>query len=143
MPRSLAVAARTAKCRGPNMHRRDFAIRTAGLAGAAFLTPLATRLARAAEGKRDPAHSLIVLWMQGGPSQLETFDPHPGTDIAAGTTAIPTALKGVQLATGLGRLADEMADVALVRSMVSKEGDHERGTYNLKTGYRPDPTVVH
>jgi uncharacterized protein (DUF1501 family) len=122
-------------------HRRSF-LRMAGLA---WLTPLATQLARAAEraDPKAPAKSVIVLWMQGGPSQLETFDPHPGTDIAAGTTAIDTAVKGVQLAAGYERLADRMADVALVRSMVSKEGDHERGTYTLKTGFRPDPTVVH
>jgi len=40
-------------------------------------------------------------------------------------------------------LADQMGSIALIRSMVSKEGDHERGTYMMKTGYRPDPTVVH
>src|SRR5262249_44446508 len=51
--------------------------------------------------------------------------------------------KGVQLATGLERTAAEMGSVALIRSMVSKEGDHERGTYTMKTGFRPDPTVVH
>jgi hypothetical protein len=101
-------------------------------------------LARAAEGKkREPAKSVIVLWLQGGPSQLETFDPHPGTDIAAGTGALDTAAKGVQLAPGFGRLAEELKSVALIRSMVSKEGDHERGTYTMKTGFRPDPTVVH
>ncbi|OWK35078.1 hypothetical protein FRUB_09920 [Fimbriiglobus ruber] len=84
-----------------------------------------------------------MLWLQGGPSQLETFDPHPGTRIAAGTGAVDTALKGVQLATGLEHLAAEMQSVSLIRSMVSKEGDHERGTYTMKTGFRPDPTVVH
>jgi hypothetical protein len=36
-----------------------------------------------------------------------------------------------------------MQSVSLIRSMVSKEGDHERGTYTMKTGFRPDPTVVH
>ncbi len=81
--------------------------------------------------------------MGGGPSQLETFDPKPGTNIAAGTTAIDTAAKGVQLASGLEQLADQMKHIALVRSLESKEGDHERGTYTLKTGYRPDPTVTH
>lgn len=121
-------------------HRRTFL----GMAGAAWLTPVATHLARAAEkAKREPATSIIVLWMQGGPSQLETFDPHPGTRIAAGGTAIDTAVKGVQLGKGLERLAERMADVSLVRSVVSKEGDHERGTYTMKTGFRPDPTVVH
>jgi hypothetical protein len=118
----------------------------AGLCGAAWMTPIAHLLARAAESpaeRRRPAQSIIMLWMQGGPSQLETFDPHPGTDIAAGTTAIRTAVKDVQLATGLERTADEMRSIALIRSMVSKEGDHERGTYTMKTGFRPDPTVIH
>jgi hypothetical protein len=43
----------------------------------------------------------------------------------------------------LPRTAEEMGSIALVRSMVSKEGDHERGTYTMKTGFRPDPTVIH
>jgi uncharacterized protein (DUF1501 family) len=121
-------------------HRRSFLTAV----GAAWLTPVAAQLARAAEGKkREPARSVIVLWMDGGPSQLETFDPHPGTRIAAGTGAIDTAVKGVQLAPGFDHLAERMADVSLVRSLVSKEGDHERGTYAMKTGFRPDPTVVH
>src|SRR5262249_6648770 len=76
-------------------------------------------------------------------SQLETFDPHPDTMNAGGTRAIRTAVKGIQLAQGFDRLADEMGAVSLVRSLVSKEGDHERATYYTKTGYRPDPTVEH
>ena len=60
-----------------------------------------------------------------------------------GRGAIATAVKGVELAEGFGRLAEVMADVSLVRSMVSKEGDHERGTYLMKSGYRPDATVEH
>src|SRR5262249_54815552 len=40
-------------------------------------------------------------------------------------------------------LAEQMESVSLVRSLVSKEGDHERGTYLVKSGFRPDPTVVH
>jgi Protein of unknown function (DUF1501) len=118
------------------------------LGGAAWLTSVAGMLARRAEGAeksatRKPAQSLIVLWMAGGPSQLETFDPHPGKRIAGGTRAIPTAVKGIRIAEGLPRVADAMQSIALVRSLVSKEGDHERGTYLVKTGYRPDPTAVH
>jgi uncharacterized protein (DUF1501 family) len=129
----------------PVTSRRQF-LGQAGLVAATWLTPVSHLLARAAEpsGKRrEPARSIILLWMQGGPSQLETFDPHPGTDIAAGTGAIATAVKGVQVAPDLARTAEEMGSIALIRSMVSKEGDHERGTYTMKTGFRPDPTVVH
>src|SRR5438874_941020 len=127
-----------------SLHRRNF-LQLAGLAGVSWLTPVGHMLARAAEqpGKRDLAQSIIVLWMQGGPSQLETFDPHPNMRIAAGTGAINTALTGVQLAPGLERTAAEMGSISLIRSMTSKEGDHERGTYTMKTGFRPDPTVIH
>ncbi|MDY3552914.1 DUF1501 domain-containing protein [Gemmata sp. JC717] len=109
----------------------------------AWLTPLGTALARASEKVRAPAKSVIVLWMAGGPSQLETFDPKPGTRIAAGTKAVGTAAKGVQLAEGLERLAEQMNRVALVRSLWSPEGDHERATSIVKTGMRPDPTTTY
>ena len=74
----------------------------AGLAAASWLTPVAETLAHRAEraSGREPAQSVILLWLAGGPSQLETFDPQPGTDIAGGTTAISTAIQGIQLAAG-------------------------------------------
>jgi hypothetical protein len=123
----------------PRIDRRGFL----ALAGLSWLTPVGHLLARQAERSREPARSVILLWLGGGPSQLETFDPHPGTAIAGGTRAIRTAVEGVRLAAGFDHLAGRMDKVALVRSMVSKEGDHERGTYLMKTGYRPDPTVEH
>src|SRR5262245_31291195 len=122
--------------------RRGF-LKLAGLAGVSWLTPVGHLLAAQAERERQPAQSIILIWLAGGPSQLETFDPHPGTASAAGTGAVETAVKGVKLARGYERLAEVMPSVALVRSLVSKEGDHERGTYYMKTGYRPDPTVEH
>ncbi len=122
--------------------RRGF-LRTLGVAGVSWLTPVGHLLAERAERSKKPAQSVILLWLKGGPSQLETFDPKPNKTIAGGTKAINTAVKGVQLAEGYGRLAEEMGSISLVRSIVSKEGDHERGTYLLKTGYRPDPTVEH
>jgi uncharacterized protein (DUF1501 family) len=122
--------------------RRDF-LKLAGLAGLSWLTPVSQLLAVQAERTRQPAQSIILLWLAGGPSQLETFDPHPGAFVAGGTSAITTNVKGIQLATGFEGLSGVMDSISLVRSMVSKEGDHERGTYLMKTGYRPDPTVVH
>lgn len=137
----------------PQPLRTTFPRRTllkgAGLAaGAAWLTPLAQALADQAEGDvaalgKEGPQSVILLWLQGGPSQLETFDPHPGTEIAAGTQAIDTARTGIQLATGFEQLAAEMESVSLVRSLQSKEGDHERALYLAKTGYRPDPVTIH
>ena len=102
-------------------------------------------LAREAEQapKGFPARSIIILWLAGGPSQLETFDPHPGKMIAGGTKAIKTSNPGVQIAEGLPQVAEQMHDITLVRSVISREGDHERASYNMKTGYRPDPTLIH
>ncbi|MEW6302997.1 MAG: DUF1501 domain-containing protein [Verrucomicrobiota bacterium] len=120
-------------------------LKAAGLAGLAWMTPLAELLAleteKAPKGK--PPRSVILLWLAGGPSQLETFDPHPGSKISYGTQSIHSAVKGLDLAQGLEQTAALMGDVTLVRSMVSKEGDHERAVYNIKTGYRPNPAVVH
>jgi hypothetical protein len=124
-------------------HRRQFLRATLGAGLTSFLTPVSHLLARQAEGKKEPAQSLIVLWLGGGPSQLETFDPHPGTESARGSLDRATKGKGVRIAAGFEQLADQMDGVALVRSLVSKEGDHERGTYTMRTGFRPDPTVIH
>ena len=119
-------------------------LKTAGLAGLAWLTPLSQLLAVEEEKSRGQhARSVIVLWLAGGPSQLETFDPHPGSPIAHGTAAIRSSLKGAQLAAGLEQTAGILEHLSLIRSVVSKEGDHERATYNLQTGYRPTPTLVH
>ena len=128
-------------------------LQAAAFGSAGWLTGLAQLLARDGEvdsagrpKKPDAAsrrRSVILLWLDGGPSQLETFDPKPGARISGGTRAIDTAAKGVQLAKGFEHLAEEMESIALVRSIKSKEGDHERGTYLGKTGYRPEPTGVH
>lgn len=120
-------------------------LKLAGASGLAWLTPLAQLLARAEETapRGKPARSIVVLWMAGGPSQLDTFDPHPVSKASDGAKPIRTAAPGIPLAEGFGRLAEVMGDVALVRSVVSQEADHERAAYTMKTGYRPAPTIVH
>src|SRR5262249_6454007 len=108
-------------------------LRGASLAGLGWLSPVGQILTGLAQEAphRPAAPSLILLWLAGGPSQLETFDPHPGTPIAGGTGAVDTPIRGVQLAAGYPRLAEQMESLAILRSVVSREGDHERGTYNL------------
>ena len=99
---------------------------------------------RAAErrGEERP-RSLITLWLSGGPSQLETWDPHPGTKIGGPTQAIATSTPDVKIASSFPRLAEQMHHLSVIRSLVSKEGDHERATYLVKTGFRTDPTLRH
>lgn len=117
--------------------------RRAFLGSSLLWTAVGESLARAAEQSHVRPRSLIILWLQGGPSQLDTFDPHPESPLSGGVQAIKTSAPDILLAEGFQRLAERMHDVALVRSVVSKEGDHERATYHVKTGYRPDPTLVH
>lgn len=89
------------------------------------------------------AEHCVVLWLNGGPSQLETFDPKPGTENGGPTQAIETTVKGIQLAHRLPRLAEQMEHVSLIRSMSTKEGNHQRARYYLHTGYVPSGTVRH
>jgi Protein of unknown function (DUF1501) len=83
----------------------------------------------------------ILLFMRGGPSQLETFDPKPGTSNGGPTKAISTSVSGIQLAEGWSNLAKEMKDVAIIRSMTNREGEHVRASYQLHTGYAPTGSV--
>lgn len=135
----------TSPCQSRSHLTRRSLLRGTGVAGISWLTPLADILAVEAENapKGQPARSVILLWLGGAASQLDTFDPHPKTKIGGGVKTIPTAIKGVEFAAGLEQTASVMQDVSLIRSMVSKEGDHERAFYNIKTGYRPDPTLIH
>lgn len=145
-PSSLSVTRRNVLTRRA-MLRATASAATIGAATfeLSWLTPIAAQLARAAEDdpNKQPAQSVILLWLAGGPSQLETFDPHAGQRIAGDTKAIRTAAPGIELAADYPRLAEQMNSLSIVRSLVSQEGDHERGTYLAQTGYRPDAATVH
>ncbi|MFN0051915.1 MAG: DUF1501 domain-containing protein [Planctomycetales bacterium] len=122
--------------------RRDFLRLAAGL-GLSFQLPALEPRAAQSRGSERP-RSLIILYMSGGQSQLESWDPHPGAKIGGeNSTALPTKMDGVQVSHLLPQMAEQVHEMCLIRSLVSKEGDHERGTYLLKTGYRPDPTLQH
>jgi hypothetical protein len=92
---------------------------------------------------RKQGMSLILLWMQGGPSQFETFDPKPGTETGGPTEAIETAVPGIRIAQGWEQTARQMGDIALIRSMTNKEGEHLRATYQMHTGYIPTGALRH
>jgi Protein of unknown function (DUF1501) len=81
--------------------------------------------------------SCILLFMRGGPSQFETFDPKPGHANGGPTQAIETAVPGIRIAEGWTNVAREMRDIAIVRSMNNREGEHQRAVYQMHTGYLP------
>jgi hypothetical protein len=112
---------------------------TTGLAGLGWLDYLTLH----AKELRKAGRSCILLWMAGGPSQFETFDPKPGADTQGPTRAIPTAASGIAIAEHWRKVAGITKDLAVIRSMTSKEGNHGRATYLLHTGYSPSGGVVH
>ncbi|MCS6851661.1 MAG: DUF1501 domain-containing protein [Gemmataceae bacterium] len=94
-----------------------------------------------AEQLRKRGLACILLFMRGGPSQFETFDPKPGTANGGPTKAIPTAVSGIHIAEPWTHTAQVMKDIALIRSLTNKEGEHQRAAYQLHTGYAPSGGV--
>ena len=117
--------------------RRTF-LRTAavGAASAMGLNFFDLMAANAQELRRQNK-ACILLFMNGGPSQFETFDPKPGHTNGGPTTAIQTAANGIRIAAPWENVGREMNNIALVRSMTNREGEHQRATYLMKTGYLP------
>jgi hypothetical protein len=113
------------------------------------------RLARAEDGdgktvvasqeqpwQKGKATACVLVWLGGGPSQLETWDPKPGHKNGGPTRPIDTAA-GFQIAAQFPEVAKEAKDFALVRTLTSPEGDHARASYLLHTGYRITGAITH
>lgn len=126
----------------PSITRRMFA-RYSGLSllGASASGWLQNLAVRAAESGRTPQRKCILLWMSGGPSQMETFDPKPDHENGGPTKAIDTSVAGIRIAENLPQTAKMMDHMVPIRSMSTKEGDHARATYFLHTGYLPQGPI--
>jgi hypothetical protein len=92
---------------------------------------------------RKRGKACILLWMQGGPSQFETFSPLVGHKNGGDTKAIATSVAGIQFAEHWPEAAKVADRLAVIRSMTSKEGSHPRASYLMHTGYLPNPTARH
>lgn len=92
--------------------------------------------ARAAEHPQ--AKSCILLWMNGGPSHLDTFDlkPEAKSNIRGDFKPIDTSVPGIQISEHLPLLTKQMTHVAVLRGMSTVESDHQLATYHLHTGYQ-------
>src|SRR5207249_2521794 len=123
----------------PLSRRNFFRLTAGGLAGFGMGAHLAGRAAELKKQNR----ACILLWMAGGPSQFESFDPKPGAETQGPTRAISTDLRGLQIAEHWTRMAKVMNEMAVIRSMTSKEGNHGRATYLLHTSYAPSGGIVH
>jgi hypothetical protein len=128
----------------PSLSRRDF-VRIGGLSALGLSLPalLQLRSAQGAETKLAKAKSCIVIWLDGGPSHLETFDlkPDAPAEVRGPSACIPTAVDGIRICEHLPKLAERMKQAAIIRSMTSPLGEHNLGTHYLLTGYAPTPAI--
>jgi hypothetical protein len=122
--------------RGFLRHATAGAVALGGLRWSDYLSAHADEL-------RAQGRACILLWMAGGPSQFETFDPKPGAETQGPTKAIPTSVPGIHIAEHWERTAKVVKDLVIIRSMTSREGNHGRATYLLHTSYPPTGGVVH
>lgn len=98
--------------------------------------------ALAAQGQpKQQKKKCILLWMSGGPSQMETFDPKEGEENGGPTKAIETSVPGIKISEHLPKVAGVMDQLSVIRSMSTKEGDHTRATYFMHTGYLPQGPI--
>jgi uncharacterized protein (DUF1501 family) len=102
----------------------------AGLASGfgAFVRPSA-----AAQLAKDQKQ-VLVIWLAGGASQLETWDPKPGTETGGPFRSIETSVPGVRISELLPNTARQMHRLALVRGLNTNENDHARGQFLMHTG---------
>jgi uncharacterized protein (DUF1501 family) len=89
----------------------------------------------------DRSRSCILLWMDGGPSQMDTFDLKPGHTNGGPIKTIGTSVPGLKFGEHLPRLARNAHHTAVIRSMNSREADHGRAAYHLRTGYQQQGAV--
>jgi Protein of unknown function (DUF1501) len=125
----------------PQLSRRD--LLRLGAAGVIGYSMSGWLEALAADAATHPQRrkACILLWMTGGPSQTDTFDLKPGHANGGPFREIPTSVPGIRISEHLPRIARNMQDMAIIRSMSSRESDHGRATFHLRTGYLPQGPV--
>ena len=117
------------------------ALPAAGLLGAHRLNAAgagASTLRQVATAKR-----VIYLYMNGGMSHLDTFDPKPGNEAMGPTKAINTKADGVRISEYLPRTARQMDKIAVINSMTSTQGAHKQGNYYMHTSYELRSSIRH
>jgi hypothetical protein len=127
--------------RNPLLSRRDWMrLSAAGVVGWSLSGWLET-LAADAAGNPQRKRACILLWMNGGPSQMDTWDLKPGTANGGPYKETATSVPGIKISEHLPKIARHMDRMTIIRSMNTKEADHGRATYLMRTGRLPGGPV--
>lgn len=114
------------------LSRRAFLGASAGVAGGAALGGI-LRPAAAEEIKRN-RKQVLFIWIDGGMSQLESWDPKPNTTFGGPFRAIPTSVPGTHVSELLRHTAKQMHHLAIVRSMCTQDNSHSAGVARIQRG---------
>ncbi len=122
--------------KGPGLGRRDF-LRVGSLTylgiGLRDLLGLESLMAAQGVSPSGKAQSCIMLWLEGGPSQVDTWDPKSNSSFKPISTNVP----GIQISELLPRVSKHMEKLSIVRSMHTEETNHAGATIYALTGHRP------
>src|SRR4051812_21783608 len=119
------------------LSRRGFLGSALGTLGAAAAGPITRAAADGMLGKA--GKRVLCVFLSGGLSQLESWDPKPGTPTGGPFRAIPTSVPGVHISELLPKTAQVMHHLSLVRCINTHEDDHGKGDYIMSTGRRKSP----
>ena len=132
------------RCAGNPVGRREFLrLGSLSLLGISLNQYLGLKSAAAADValRIDPAakaQSCILFWLEGAPSQMDTWDPKPNSTFKP----ISTNVDGIQISEIFPRVAQHMDKLAIIRSMHTRDPNHSQGTYETMTGHVPS-AVMH
>jgi hypothetical protein len=121
----------------PRLSRRDWLKLTTTGALASCVSGWFENLAQAAAANPARKKACILLWMNGGPSQMDTFDCKPGHANGGPIKEIDTSAPGVKISEHFPRVAKFADKMAIIRSMTTREADHGRASFLMRTGYMP------
>ena len=130
-------------CRGIASSRRDFLrVGSLGFLGIGLsdylrLSSIPAFAAPGVAGNGGRAQACILLWLEGGISQVDSWDPKGNT----GFEPISTKVPGIQISELLPQVAGHMDKLSIIRSMKTKETNHPQGTIETLTGHRPNPVT--
>src|SRR5690349_21713705 len=126
------------------MNRRAFlgAGAAVGASLAADMTQL-NALAAPAVNKdlKEKQKRVILLWLAGGASQLETWDPKPGATTGGPFRSIQTDVPSVQISELMPKMATRLKHTAIIRSLNTKNGDHGGGAKLMMRGRKEEPNL--
>ncbi|MCI0378085.1 MAG: DUF1501 domain-containing protein [Gemmataceae bacterium] len=125
------------------MNRRHFLKHVAGYSALALPGIEFVRTIQAnAQELRRANKSVIIMWMGGGPATIDIWDLKPGRPTGGPFREINTSAQGVRISEHMPRTAEQMRHLAVIRSLTTTEGDHNRGTQLMHTSYTPNPAIA-